>query len=197
MRPTPLVLIVAVTGCTQTVRFPPDLRGGYEYDYTYDYGTETDVDTGTAGTVPTELRVVDAVGGCDAVDGALTFDVRTDGWTGLATFTLHRAVDGRSEDHPMDLVALDPAGAWDEWRVELASGATATDWVPSETTAFDCDAEGAALSFAVRLDRQLTDGSVATVDCVVWGADVGSAASDLVFRDPDLSFVQDCRVITL
>lgn len=194
----PILLLVTLGACTQTVRFPPDIWGGeWGTYYTDTYWTDRYVDTSDT-AVPPQVMVTRVLGECDADKGTLSHSVLTDGWAGLATFTVFRALDGRFEDHVMSLDDLDPGGAWDRWEVGLTDGADSTKWLPGTSTAFSCATDGAALTYAVRLaDVLVPDGPLTTVDCVVWGASQSAMTADLAARDSGIQTFDDCRAITL
>lgn len=165
------MIALLLLGCTQTVRFPPNL-------WVWETGLW---DTGVDPVAPGGRGALDPAtleSGCVADGGALHASVRTLGWAGSATLEL--LTPTRDETHPMWLVDSDPDGAWDAWRVgPMPTGVDPLDQQPATTTALACDA---ALAWVL----WTTDRLGAPVDCLAWGADV-DAAVERVRARPELA----------
>ncbi|MEO0603280.1 MAG: hypothetical protein AAF211_17710 [Myxococcota bacterium] len=185
LRATTWGLFALLPACVNTVRFPPDLIEDFT---TFDSGlvfvpTVPTVPTGDSGTPepPSTSVVLDRVWSTCA-DGVLTVQAITDGWsTELLLDVLH--ADGRAETWPLEIVAVDPEGEWDQWRVALTQ---ASDPGPGSSV-FDCEAEASALTYALRLRTEAEPLS----DCGVWG--VNPNQMDLWLTQNEPAHAGPCR----
>ncbi|MCB9675869.1 MAG: hypothetical protein H6737_12175 [Alphaproteobacteria bacterium] len=165
------MLLLLLTACTTTVRFPPDLWV-WEFDTAFDTGFRPEVTPGIVSTVDID---------CDVAATAWYAEVRTSGWTTAGT--LFMALDALVEQHPLVLVDTDPQGAWDLYRGgPLAPGVDAADYDPATNSQFAC-ASRADLTFAIIVN----DRGTGLPDCVVHGPDATTLETHLRSVVPDLS----------
>ena len=186
-----MITLVMLSGCINTVRFPPDLWGETTWWWTADTGFRTNVVAPSNG-----LQVQRVFGGCDNGESSLSYTVVTNGWADSAILTAMRQTDQRIEDHQMQLTDVDPGGAWDRW--ELGPLLPVPDpllYEAGQNTGLNC-VEDPDLAFSVRL---IADAG-RTRDCVMWGDELDPVlALDAHIRAND-AFVFDaggCRLIEL
>lgn len=181
------LLTLGLVACVNTVRFPPDLWGWTD---TWDTGPFTTSslpqaeESGDTGFVAESVMVRRAWQTCD-VDRQ-TLEVITTGWSAEVLLDVLHA-DGTAETHPLELVEVDPAGNYDVWAVELVLGKKPGDGI----TTFDCEADLAQLTHAIRLRTQ----TVALSDCGMWGVNPNQMTLWLTANEP--AFTGTCRALEL
>lgn len=175
-----LVPLLAVS-CVNTVRFPPDLWNFGPADT----GTTTvpdpapfDSGAPTGGPVMLSRVIVDCGAELQRVEAITT------GWASEIVLDVLHA-DGRAESHGLEIVEVDPAGAWDQWSVELVRGVAKGVGV----TGFDCVDDEPFLTYALRV-RTATD---PLSDCGTWG--VNPNQMDLWLTRNEPWFTGTCRPI--
>lgn len=188
------MLLLLLTGCINTVRFPPDL---WVWDSAWDTGLRNprgdDDDDDTTGSTEDEPVGVETVhGGCDAEDTAWTWTVRTNGWVGFGTLDIFRTSDEQAEAHTLFVVASDPGGGWDELQAgPLLDGVDPATQAANADSRFDCELDETTLSYVVRV----RDGDGVLIDCVVWGADPQGATARIRNLDPDVLALGGCHLV--
>ncbi|MEZ4237944.1 MAG: hypothetical protein R3F59_17725 [Myxococcota bacterium] len=181
-------LLLALVGCTTTIRWPPDLWRTESAD-TGAGGPSTTWTATTLPTPPPAGRIVRLDWGCDVDRTAFTWDLTVDGWTAASELDL-LGDNGGHEAHDLVATASDPAGAWEDLRVgPLLAGVPAEEQVPGESTRFRCD-EPERMSFALRI----RDAAGVLRDCVVGGADPTAVTALIRSLDPELNELGACRL---
>lgn len=179
-----VLLVVGLSGCENTIRFPPDLWGSV------DSGWRTSGDTGTEREEVPPRQVTVAEASCDPDRTAWTLRARIDGWTREVRINVFRTADATEEEHLMRLVSADPNGAWDQVQSGPLPDATpVADQVPELNTRFDCTADASSLTFVVRVWGEAD----VLLDCAVWGADAAAATARIRTLDPDILRLGGCR----
>ena len=193
-----MMIALMLLGCTDTIFFPPSFEDFWGDSGRWDSGRG--LDTGTDGGVPTPgpgtgksgLEVTATTGACDADGAAWTITARTNGWTSMATVHLIRTADLVYEEHPLVLVASDPAGDWDELSTgPLLAGIQEDYQVAGESTRFGCGLDAREITYVIRI----WDPTVHLTDCVVQGADPAGATALIRELDPAVTALGGCRVI--
>ena len=180
-----VTLLALLSGCVNTIRFPPDLWSSTWWD-----SASTPIDTGADNRLG--LHVVRGEATCDAEATGWTFRARTDGWIESARINLFRAADGASEEHRMRVVASDPEGRWDEAAIGPLPDQTLPEaQVPEVNTRFDCTLDASTLSFVVRI----WDPDAVLAHCAVWGADPVDAVTAIRRLDPDVLALGGCAAL--
>jgi hypothetical protein len=100
------------------------------------------------------------------------YDATANGWTSDAVVDIWQVLPGGfgwDEEHLLDSVAHDPSGRWDHLRVELDSGASPLDFVPSESTVFSCGYHDPEVDWSLNYALRIYDASGALADCLFLG----------------------------
>ena len=168
-----------------TVRFPPDLWP-MEWE-TGETGWTGAEDSGeVVSATPLALDEDTLEWGCNSVNTAWTYAVRTTGWADGATLDIYG--ETWSEQHAMLLMDISPAGAWDQYQSgPLPQGTPQEEWQTTVNSAFDCTLDASTLTFIVRARDRV--GNLA--DCVMWGAD--PTAGPALRSDPEVVAIGGCR----
>ncbi len=194
-----MMILLMLVGCTSSIFFPPSFEDEWWDSGRWDSGRDRR-DTGDDGEVPNPgpgnvkkgLEVTATTGACDADGAAWTITARTDGWTSIATVHLIRTADLVYEEHPLELVASDPAGGWDELRAgPLLAGVQPDYQVPGESTRFGCGLDAREITYVIRV----WEPTVHLADCVVQGADPAGATALIRELDPEVTALGGCRVL--
>jgi hypothetical protein len=133
--------------------------------------------------------IADIRWGCDAEEGAWSFDLDAVHWTANGYLWLATASD-YLEQHAIRSVSAASDGSWDQLSLELDIVADWRDAASGSSTAFLCNTPTLqAMSFRVVI---YTPGDNTQADCRSWGADPelfdgvqGVPACDLVWEELD------------
>lgn len=176
MSPT---LMLMLTGCVQTVRFPPDLwrwdSGGRRID------TAVEID-------PVLVQTIDY--GCEADQASWLFNATTDGWIGSAVLGIYESghPSAWEEEHDMEIVDSAPNGSWDLLETGPLTHAMEPEmWEPNVSTVLSCTDTTVDPSFSIRVWDHLGNLS----DCVTWGAEPELIAVRFS-TDPEVSMIGGC-----
>lgn len=183
-----------LSGCIQTVYFPPDLwawDSGTCWDTGRPCGRAPGEDTATGDDDDSSIRVTEITSGCDLDNTSFVTEIWTSGWVGSATLNMVRTSDLVTEEHPFTLVQSAPNGDWDHLRAgPLVAGVPPESFNVGQNTQFSCSEDLGRLSWVVRLH----DGAGSLLDCVVWGDDPTGATAQVREIDPDIVALGGCRV---
>ena len=174
------ILLVALSGCTTILRFPPPM----EWD-TFDTARRNG---GNFEPVVIQWASVS----CDENLGTWTWEAETDGWTRSVVLDAVNTsvVAGWEEQHILDVVDSNPQGRWDRLRLgPIPGGAEELDWLPNINTVFDCQSDRSKLTFAMRVWNHRNE----LTDCIVWGHDVEQLRTRMA-TDPEVANLGSCLV---